>query len=117
MERRFGGAVAQVLVRCQPSLISHLILSNTGVPLRRLVPSVRLFEWIAGALPWKATAGLLRRPMLKALGAKGEDIAFWNGYMEDLLTRRLTKKEVLPNFHMQAEYHRRFHFSPQDQEG
>jgi len=42
----FGGSVAQIFVRRYPDRTKALILSNTGVPMRRLAPAVRIFEWI-----------------------------------------------------------------------
>jgi pimeloyl-ACP methyl ester carboxylesterase len=113
----FGGAVAQVFVRKYPGRISHLILSNTGVPLRYLVPSVRIFIWLARALPWFAVGGLLRKPLLKTLGASAEDREFWSAYIDELLSGRITKADMLANFQIQLDYHRRFHFAPEDLDG
>jgi pimeloyl-ACP methyl ester carboxylesterase len=112
----FGGALAQVFVRKYPERISHLILSNCGVPLRYLVPSVRVFSWIAEALPWSATAALLRRSMPRALAATGEDRAFWSAYFDELFSIRITKADLLANLRIQLDYHRRFHFTPRDLE-
>jgi pimeloyl-ACP methyl ester carboxylesterase len=112
----FGGALAQVLVRKYPERISHLILSNTGVPLRYLVPSVRIFNWIARALPWSTTAALLRRSMPKLLDPAGNDRAFWSAYIDEMLSTRVTKADMLANFNIQLDYHQRFHFTPKDLE-
>ena len=110
----FGGAVAQVLVRRHPERIGALILSNTGVPLRHLAPSVLVFEWIARALPWPFTAGLLRNPLLKTVDPDGAAETFWREYLDELLSSRLTKADVIANIRIQYDYHRRFHFAPQD---
>jgi pimeloyl-ACP methyl ester carboxylesterase len=112
----FGGALAQVLVRKYPERISHLILSNTGVPLRYLVPSLRVFNWIAEALPWSATAALLCRSMPKAMAITEEDRAFWSAYFDELFSVRLTKADLLANFRIQLYYHRRLHFTPREME-
>jgi pimeloyl-ACP methyl ester carboxylesterase len=112
----FGGALAQVFVRKYPERISHLILSNTGVPLRYLMPSLRLFNWIAKAIPWSATAALLRRSMPRALATTEEDRAFWSAYFDELFSVRLTKADLLANIRIQLDYHRRFHFTPRDLE-
>jgi pimeloyl-ACP methyl ester carboxylesterase len=110
----FGGALAQVFVRKYPERVSHLILSNTGVPLRYLVPSLRIFNGIARALPWAATAALLRRSMPKVLDPAGGDRAFWSAYVNELLSIRVAKADMIANFHIQLDYHRRFHFTPDD---
>jgi pimeloyl-ACP methyl ester carboxylesterase len=110
----FGGALAQVFVRKNPERISHLILSNTGVPLRYLVPSVRIFNGIARALPWAVTSALLRRSMPKVLDPASKDRAFWSAYIDEMLSTRVTKADLLANFRIQLDYHRRFYFTPQD---
>jgi pimeloyl-ACP methyl ester carboxylesterase len=110
----FGGALAQVFVRKYPERVSHLILSNTGVPLRYLVPSLRIFNGIARALPWAATVALLRRSMPKVLDPAGGDRAFWSAYVNELLSIRVAKADMLANFHIQLDYHRRFLFTPDD---
>jgi pimeloyl-ACP methyl ester carboxylesterase len=112
----FGGAVAQIFVRKYPGRVNALILSNTGVPLRYLAPSVRIFEWMARALRWSTTTRLLRRPLLKTFDPAGLDGAFWTGYLDELFSSRLTKADVVSNFRNQHEYHRRFHFTPRDLE-
>jgi pimeloyl-ACP methyl ester carboxylesterase len=112
----FGGAVAQIFVRSYPNRVSELILSNTGVPLPYLTPPIRVFEWIAKALPWPLTAKLLRRPMLKTLDAAGSNEAFWNEYLDELFSSRLKKADVLSNIRIQLDYHRRFRFLPSDLE-
>jgi pimeloyl-ACP methyl ester carboxylesterase len=110
----FGGALAQVFVRRHPERISHLLVSNCGVPLRSLVPSLRLFTWIAQALPWSATSGLLRAPLLKALDPAGKDRDFWKAYLDEMLSTRIAKADMLANFRIQLAYHRRYHFTPGD---
>jgi pimeloyl-ACP methyl ester carboxylesterase len=112
----FGGAVAQVFLRRYPERVSHLILSNTGVPLRSLVPSLRIFCWIFKALPWSATARLFRRFMPRVLDPAGSDPGFWKAYLDELLFRGIAKADLLANFRIQLDYHRRFHFTPQDLE-
>jgi pimeloyl-ACP methyl ester carboxylesterase len=110
----FGGALAQVFVRKYPERISHLMLSNCGVPLRYLVPSMRFSKWIVQALPWSAISALLRRSMPKVLDPAGKDREFWNAYFDELLSVRLTKADMLANFRIQLDYHHRFHFMPDD---
>jgi pimeloyl-ACP methyl ester carboxylesterase len=110
----FGGALAQVFVRKYPQRISHLILSNTGVPLRSLVLSVRIFNWIAQALPWSAIAGLLRNPLLKVIDPDGKDRDFWMAYLDEMLSTRVAKADMLANFRIQLAYHRRYRFTPND---
>ncbi|MGB7761195.1 MAG: alpha/beta hydrolase [Bryobacteraceae bacterium] len=110
----FGGAVAQVCVRRHPERIGALILSNTGVALRYLAPSVRIFELIARALPWPVITSLLRKPLIKVVDPAGAATTFWTAYFDELFSSRLTKADLLANFRIQYDYHRRFHFTPED---
>jgi pimeloyl-ACP methyl ester carboxylesterase len=113
----FGGALAQVFVRAYPQRISHLMLSNCGVPLRYLVPSLRFFTWMAQVLPWSAITRLLRKPLFKALDPAAKDCDFWKAYLDELFSTRIAKADMLANFRIQLEYHRRFHFAPHDLNG
>jgi len=113
----FGGALAQVFVRRHPERISHLLLSNCGVPLRFLVPSLQLFNGLARLLPWSVLTGLLRKPLLKTLSVKAEDRGFWEAYLDEMLSTRISKADLLANFRIQLDYHRRYHFTPRDLEG
>ena len=113
----FGGALAQVFVRRHPERISHLMLSNCGAPLRYLVPGLWLFNGLAHLLPWSVITGLLRKPLLKTLSAKAEDRGFWEAYLNELLSTRITKADMLANFRIQLEYHRGYHFTPDDLKG
>jgi pimeloyl-ACP methyl ester carboxylesterase len=110
----FGGALAQVFVRKYPQRISHLILSNCGVPLRSLVLSVRIFNGIFRTLPWSIFSALLPRSMSEALDPAGKDRDFWKAYFHEMLSMRVSKADMLANFRIQVDYHRRFHFTPND---
>jgi pimeloyl-ACP methyl ester carboxylesterase len=112
----FGGALAQVLARKYPERISHLMLSNCGVPLRYLVPSMRLSTWIAQALPWSVAAALLRHSMPKVIDPANKDREFWSAYFNEMFSTLITKADMLANFRIQLNYHQRFHFTPRDLE-
>jgi len=110
----FGGAVAQVFVRRYPDRVRELILSNTGVPLGHLARPVGITYWIVKAMPWRLTSRLLRKPLLGTIDQSGTDHAFWADYLDELFASRLTKADVLSNIRVQYDYHRRFHFTPED---
>jgi pimeloyl-ACP methyl ester carboxylesterase len=110
----FGGAVAQIFVRRYRNRVSQLILSNTGVPLPHLAMPVLMTYWIARILPWALTSTLLRKPLLTTVDQSGTDRAFWVGYLDELFSARLTKEDLLSNTLLQRDYHRRFHFTPED---
>ena len=110
----FGGALAQVFVRRHPGRISHLLLSNCGVPLRYLVPSLRLFNGIFRILPWSVFSALLPRSMSDVLDPDDKDRDFWKAYLDEMLSTRIAKADMLANFRIQLEYHRRYHFTPND---
>lgn len=110
----FGGAVAQVFVRRYPDRVSELILSNTGVPQRRLAGTVLLTYWIAKAMSWRSLSRLLSRAMLKTVSQPVVDREFWNAYLGELFSRRLTKVSILSNILIQYAYHSQFRFSSED---
>jgi len=110
----FGGAVAQVFVRKYPSRVSALMLSNTGVPLRWLLPAQWTVLSMVKLMPWPTLCKLLKRAFAKVLNPSDKDVPFWSAYFEELLSSRLTKADVVANIRQQVEYHQRFHFTPQD---
>jgi pimeloyl-ACP methyl ester carboxylesterase len=110
----FGGSVAQVFVRRYPERVSELILSNTGVPLRYLAGPVRVTYWIARVMPWRVVTKLLRSPLLKTVDQTRADREFWQEYLDELCSVRLTKADVLSNMLNQHDYHVRFRFAPED---
>ena len=110
----FGGSVAQVCVRRHSDRISALILSNTGVPLRHLAPAKEIVEWVFRALPWPVATNLLRKVLLRAVDPAGAAQKFWTTYLDELLSSRLSKADVLSNLRIQHDYYRRFRFTPGD---
>ena len=96
-----------------------LVLSNTGVPMRRLAPAVLLVYCIARALPWGMTTRILRKPLLKTLDPDGTYGSFWEWYLDELFSSRIEKADMMSNFANQCEYHchlpgQRFHFRAGD---
>lgn len=110
----FGGSVAQVFVRRYPDRTRRLILSNTGVPMPSLAFPVSVTYQIAKALPWRLTVKLLQKPLLKTLGCSEANREFWIEYLDELFSVRLSRAEMLSNMLNQRDYHRRFHFTPED---
>ena len=110
----FGGAVAQVFVRRNPERIATLILSNTGVPLAKLAGAVRITGWLMATLPWSITVRLLRRPLLKILASSETDAPFWQSYLDELFSTRISKADVMANVRVQLQYHQRFRFTSED---
>jgi pimeloyl-ACP methyl ester carboxylesterase len=110
----FGGAVAQVFVRRHPDRTRNLVLSNTGVPMPSLAFPVSVTYRIAKALPWRLTAKLLRKLLLKTLACSNADREFWAGYLDELFSVRLSLADILSNMLNQRDYHRRFHFTQED---
>lgn len=113
----FGGAVTQVLVRRHPHRINAMILSNTGVPMRRQAPAVWALLQVANLMSWPVLGKLLTNPMIKILDPAYSDYAFWRAYLQELFVVRLTKPDVLANIRQQLEYHWGFRFTPNDLPG
>ena len=110
----FGGAVAQCLVRRHPALIERLILSNTGVPIARLVRGRKIANGVLSSIPWPVLRGLMARSILKLLGAPAAEIPFWRDYTKELFAAQLSKADVMTNLQIQLDYHRRYTFVPED---
>jgi pimeloyl-ACP methyl ester carboxylesterase len=110
----FGGAVAQCMVRRHPDRIERLILSNTGVPLARLVRGRRVANGVLASIPWVLLRGLLARSMMKLMRAPAGETRFWRAYLKDLFETQLTKPAVMANLRIQLDYHLRYRFAPGD---
>jgi len=114
----FGGAVAQVLVRRHPQRMRGLILSNCGVPMRRLVPAVWTALALARTLPWSTMHKLLAGGFVKLVAPRDElERRFWAAYVAELLDTRLGKADLLANMALQLEYHLDYHFHSSDLAG
>jgi len=111
----FGAAAAQVLVRRHPQRVRKLILSNCGVPMRRLVPAVWTALALARTLPWSTMRRLLARGFVKVVDPRDEqERRFWVAYVAELMDTRLGKADLLANMALQLEYHRRYRFQSSD---
>ena len=113
----YGGSIAQSFVRRYPQRVSRLVLSNTGVPPTR--EEVRTLPSLIAALhllPYR----LLRRlitPLFSRFVFACDEQAFWQAYVNELLTCRLHKSDVLSHFRVALDLGRRYRFTPGDLAG
>lgn len=91
----FGGIVAQAFARRHPARVRALILANATVLSPRWRPAARLLLALGPRLPRAAVRAPLRLIVPWTIPAPPEQRAFWRAYQAELLTRRLTRADLL----------------------
>jgi pimeloyl-ACP methyl ester carboxylesterase len=109
----FGGFVAQCFVRRYPERVRSLVLANTGAPGVSPLPGlpllVRLFALLPEGVVRRATGWNWRRWFV----APPEEQRFWHGLLEELLTTRLTKADLVSALEERLDFSR-YRFGPND---
>jgi pimeloyl-ACP methyl ester carboxylesterase len=95
-----GGVVAQVLVQRFPSRVKKLILSSTS-PLK--MPKWKTaFLWICNTviplLPKEMATNLYKNMIGQVMDIPKIQMAFWETYLSELFSKRLTKADVISHF-------------------
>ncbi len=110
----YGGMIAQSF-RCRyPTRVSHLLLANTGLPpTRDEVRTLPSLITLLRLLPYGALRRLIT-PLFGRLITAGAEQPFWQAFIEELLTCRLRKADVLSHFQVALDLGRRYRFSPDD---
>lgn len=110
----FGGFVAQCFVRKHPDRVRRLILANTGAPGESPLPAlpllIRLFAHVPEGLVRWGTGRNWRRWFV----APPEQQAFWWALLDELLTTRLTKTDLVQALAEMHDYVTRYRFDPHD---
>jgi pimeloyl-ACP methyl ester carboxylesterase len=93
----YGGLVAQCFVRRHPERVRSLILTNTVVPPRLLLPPARIFLTLLPFVPLGWLRALRERTLARAFsgvpGVPPEDQTFWRDYQHGLVSR-LSKEDL-----------------------
>ena len=109
----FGGFVAQCFVRRYPERVRSLVLANTGAPGASPLPGltllVRLFTLLPEGVARRVTGWNWRRWFV----APPEEQRFWHGLLEELLTTRLSKADLVSALEEMLDFSR-YQFGPND---
>src|ERR671912_107585 len=93
----YGGLVAQCFVRRHPERVRSLILTNTGVPPRRVLWPAKMFLTLLPLVPLGWLQALRERTLARAFSGvpsvPPEDQVFWRDYQHGLISR-LTKGDL-----------------------
>ncbi len=96
----YGGAVAQVMVQRYPSRVKKVVLSGTAplivVRWKKVLYSLLLA--IATLLPGRIVMSIFRRGVSSVVTAQESERVFWEAYLNELFSRRLTKADILSHF-------------------
>jgi pimeloyl-ACP methyl ester carboxylesterase len=96
----YGGAVAQVLTQRYPSRVKKLILSGTApllaVGWKRVLTNLLLVA--AVLLPERIVMAIFRKALSPVITVQESQRIFWEAYLEELFTQRLTNEDILSHF-------------------
>lgn len=95
----YGGTVAQVFVQRFPARVRKLILSSTGLPaLKGQATILSLALAVFSSLPESLAKSLYRKWLSPLLVVPKSETSFWEAYLDELFSQRLTKADVLSFF-------------------
>jgi pimeloyl-ACP methyl ester carboxylesterase len=113
----YGGLVAQCFVRRHPERVRSLILTNTGVPPRRVLWPAKMFLTLLPLVPLGWLQALRERTLARAFSGvpsvPPEDQVFWRDYQHGLISR-LTKGDLQDMYRLGIDLVERFRFMPGD---
>lgn len=110
-----GGAVAQLLVRQRPMMVSKLILSHTVVPTPGVVRSLERRLRLVSLLPSRYVLAVARRRFHQRLTADAGDMepaerAFWFAFGDETYSCSLAKGDLLARLKVHIDFHRNYRF-------
>lgn len=115
MGSSFGGYVAQCFVRAHPERVDRLILAVTGV--RHFVSSATplyLLAQLMKALPTSAVRLMMWRMWATLVTTSTEEQAFWLGLLKEILTKQLSKANLVGVTEEIYDFSAHYHFSSGD---
>jgi pimeloyl-ACP methyl ester carboxylesterase len=106
----YGGAVAQVLLQRHPSRVKKVVLSGTApLIVVRWKSALGSLLWaIAALLPERAVMGVFRRALSRVVTGLESERAFWEAYLRELSSQRLTKADVMSHFRTTRDAQRKY---------
>lgn len=113
----YGGAVAQVLVQRYPSRVKKLVLSGTA-PLivlwwKKVLNSLLLA--LATLLPERALMNLFKRSVSSVITVPETERAFWEAYLAELISCRLTRADLLSHFQTSRDVQTKYVYTSGEQ--
>jgi len=114
MGSSFGGYVAQCFVRAHPDRVDRLILAVTGV--RHFVSSTPLYllAQFIKVLPASAVRFMMWRLWSTLVTTSSEEQAFWLGLLREILTKQLSKANLVSVTEEIYDFSAHYHFSSGD---
>jgi pimeloyl-ACP methyl ester carboxylesterase len=114
MGSSFGGYVAQCFVRVHPDRVDRLILAVTGV--RHFVSSTPLYllAQFMKLLPASAVRFVMWRLWSTLVTTSSEEQAFWLGLLREILTKQLSKANLVSVTEEIYDFSAQYHFSSGD---
>lgn len=115
MGSSFGGSVAQCFVRAHPERVDRLVLAVTGV--RHFVSSATLlylFTQLMKVLPASAVRFMMWRLWSTLVTTSPKEQAFWRGLLREILTKQLSKANLVSVTEEIYDFSAHYHFSSRD---
>jgi pimeloyl-ACP methyl ester carboxylesterase len=115
MGSSFGGYVAQCFVRAHPDRVDRLILAVTGVRhfVSRATPLYLLAQFMK-VLPASAVRFMMWRLWSTLVTTSFEEQAFWLGLLKEILTKQLSKANLVSVTEEIYDFSAHYHFSSGD---
>jgi pimeloyl-ACP methyl ester carboxylesterase len=115
MGSSFGGYVAQCFVRANPDRVDRLILAVTGVRhfVSRAAPLYLLAQFMR-VLPASAVRFLMWRLWSTLVTTSSEEQAFWLGLLREILTKQLSKANLVSVTEEIYDFSAHYHFHSGD---
>jgi pimeloyl-ACP methyl ester carboxylesterase len=115
MGSSFGGYVAQCFVRAHPDRVDRLILAVTGVRhfVSRATP-LYLLAQLMKVLPASAARFMMWRLWSTLVTTSSEEQAFWRGLLREILTKQLSKANLVSVTEEIYDFSAHYHFRSGD---
>ncbi len=115
MGSSFGGYIAQCFVRAHPDRVDRLILAVTGVRhfVSRATP-LYLLAQLMKVLPASAARFIMWRLWSTLVTTSSEEQAFWLGLLREILTKQLSKANLVSVTEEIYDFSAHYHFRSGD---
>jgi pimeloyl-ACP methyl ester carboxylesterase len=109
----YGGTVAQVLIQRYPSRVKKVVLSGAAplieVDWKNVLSSLLLP--IAALLPGGVVMSIFGRILSPVVTVQQSERSFWEAYLKELFSQRLTKADVLSHLRTSRDAQRRYTYT------
>ncbi len=113
----FGGMLAQVFAHCYPDRVSKLILSTTTPPDPTAATSYQQQYALVEGLDESIVREGAKLQMFTTMQHSPVEAPFWQAYVNELMTVRLGKADMLSTYACTIDYMLNYQFTPDDLAG